>query len=325
MHDCGKTTERLVDLVFDELGSEARQHLLTEVEGCQDCLAQYRSMVETLHAYDRTMDAAMPDESYWAGYEERLRARLRLVRPNIRQRLSIWIGGLGFLIRRPIPAAAAQALILISIGWYWNWLHQSKTADSPSPPPIARATPSLEVKPREETTVSAPKSSEPRKAGSARYAKKGRPLPPVIREERQDDVAAVDSESAGPDRTWAGNSLFDPETLRHFERAQLLLRSFRNAVPTDRASIDLAYEKQFSRRLLYQNILLRRGAEARGNLPAEEVLESLEPVLLDIANLPERPSPDELSGIKQRLERKELIAELQLYSAPGSFPAYQGQ
>src|SRR5262245_38273759 len=125
MHDCSKTTERLLDLVFDELGSEARRHLLIEVESCQECSAQYRSLVETLDDYDQTVDAAMPDESYWPGYEERLRGRLK-ARPGIRQRLSSWIDGLGFLIQRPLPVAAGVALILIAAGWYWNWLHRQK-------------------------------------------------------------------------------------------------------------------------------------------------------------------------------------------------------
>jgi hypothetical protein len=99
-----------------------------------------------------------------------------------------------------------------------------------------------------------------------------------------------------------------------------MLRSFRNAsaakVSGDGAPIDLAYEKQLSRRLLYRNILLRRGAEMKGDLPAEEALSSLEPFLLDIANLPDKPSPDELSDISERLRRKELIASLQIASAP---------
>jgi hypothetical protein len=130
-------------------------------------------------------------------------------------------------------------------------------------------------------------------------------------------------------------SLFTPETIRHFEKAQLMLRSFRNAgrnadvakaspkVSGGWAPIDLDYEKQLSRRLLYQNILLRRDAEMKGDLPSKEALSNLEPFLLDIANLPDKPSPDELRGIRERLQRKELIASLQISSARPSAPAYQ--
>ena len=121
----------------------------------------------------------------------------------------------------------------------------------------------------------------------------------------------------------AANSLFNPETTKHFEKAQLLLRSFRNIKGS--GGTELAYEKQLSRRLLYQNILLRRSAEMRGNLPAEETLNNLEPILLDIANLPEKPSPAELSGIKERLQRKEMIAALQIYSVQPALPTFQNQ
>ena len=105
-----------------------------------------------------------------------------------------------------------------------------------------------------------------------------------------------------------------------------MLRSFRNASAAKSfAATDLAYERQLSRRLLYQNILLRRDAEMKGNLPAEEALNSLEPFLLDIANLPDKPSSGELGGIRERLQRKELIASLQISSTPTYQIPYTGQ
>ena len=130
--------------------------------------------------------------------------------------------------------------------------------------------------------------------------------------------------SRGPDQSLIAASLFTPETIKHFEKAQLMLRSFRNAsAAKSLAATDLAYERQLSRRLLYQNILLRRDAEMKGNLPAEEALSSLEPFLLDIANLPDKPSSSELGGIRERLQRKELIASLQISSAQPSAPTYR--
>jgi hypothetical protein len=54
----------------------------------------------------------------------------------------------------------------------------------------------------------------------------------------------------------------------------------------------------------------------KGNLPAEELLGSLEPLLLDIANLPEKPSQDDMRSVKERIQKTEMIATLQIYSAP---------
>ena len=124
--------------------------------------------------------------------------------------------------------------------------------------------------------------------------------------------------------TTAGVGIFDAGMVRHFEKAQMLLRSFRNADTTTRGfAADLDHEKRQSKSLLYQNILLRRDAENTGNLPAEEVLSSLEPVLLDISNLPDRPSFDEVRSIRDRIHKKEIIGVLQVYSAPLTATNYQ--
>src|SRR5262245_24687681 len=117
MHDCMKTRERLVDLVFDELGHEARRRALIEIESCPDCLAEYRSMAETLRVFDQAAEIAMPDEGYWPGYEARLRERLRHERPNLKWRLERWIGGFRPLAASPLRLAAGLALVLLAFGW----------------------------------------------------------------------------------------------------------------------------------------------------------------------------------------------------------------
>ena len=109
----------------------------------------------------------------------------------------------------------------------------------------------------------------------------------------------------------------DSKTARHVEQAQLLLRSFRNARLADagrRASSDFAYDKRQSKKLLYQNIVLRREAASRGNLPVESLLDSLEPILIDIANLPDKPAPADVKEINERMRRKNLVAMLQISS-----------
>jgi|GEM_PF-413244 len=143
----------------------------------------------------------------------------------------------------------------------------------------------------------------------------------------RNDVEAVDGEVGASDMsddaaTGRNREVADPvgaagesKTARHVEQAQLLLRSFRNARPADagrRASSDLAYEKQRSKKLLYENIVLRREAARRGNLPVESLLDSLEPILIDIANLPDRPAPADVREINERMRRKNLVAMLQI-------------
>src|SRR5262245_1144876 len=332
MHDCVKTRELLVDLVFDELGPEARRRALLELEGCADCLAQYRSMTEALRVFDQVTETAMPDESYWPGYETRLGERLRSERPSWARRLADWIGGFGPLTVRPLSVAAGLALVLLAIGW-WTWQRRQAVGPTPGASNVAAETPTQQpnVESHDEVIAKTPKSGEISKRLTSVHqkvhlaaARSNGNAPSVRREERVGEMVEDVVVSRGFDQSFIAASLFTPETIRHFEKAQLMLRSFRNASAAKSfAATDLAYERQLSRRLLYQNILLRRDAEMKGNLPAEEALSSLEPFLLDIANLPDNPSRGELGGIRERLQRKELIASLQISSAQPSAPTYQ--
>jgi len=99
------------------------------------------------------------------------------------------------------------------------------------------------------------------------------------------------------------------DTERHLEQAQILMRTIRNARPGDRPAI--ADERRRSQQLLYRNIVLRREAARTGNAPVEHALDSLEPLLIDIANLPERASREDVSVIQERMRRKNIVAVLQ--------------
>jgi len=103
----------------------------------------------------------------------------------------------------------------------------------------------------------------------------------------------------------------DPETSRHIERVQILMRSFRNSQLLDNKS-ELAFEKKLARDLLNQNIFLRRASELSGDLTTVELLNSIEPLLLDIANLDQRPSKGDVSLIKNRIKKEDVVAALQI-------------
>ena len=106
----------------------------------------------------------------------------------------------------------------------------------------------------------------------------------------------------------------EAEVARHIEKAQVLLRSFRNARLGDsEAAADVAYERRLSRELLNETTLLRASAESSNALPARQLLSTLEPLLLDIANLTEKPSREDVRSIKDRMQRMEIIAALEVY------------
>jgi hypothetical protein len=110
--------------------------------------------------------------------------------------------------------------------------------------------------------------------------------------------------------------LLDPaqkELARHVEQAQLLLRSIKNARAADDGTVNVAYEKKLSRRLLAENATLQLDAETRGDSDGKQVLDRIEPFLLDIANLSDRPSREEVHSVRERMKQNEIIASLQVY------------
>jgi hypothetical protein len=179
------------------------------------------------------------------------------------------------------------------------------------------------------TTIKRGSERAPRVENASNKVKKSPSSPRVdvpVAETANNNVEAVDSGVSAIEASDASDELLtrrvrdvtnDSKTARHVEQAQLLLRSFRNARVADagrRASSDLAYDKRQSKKLLYQNIVLRREAASRGNLPVESLLDSLEPILIDIANLPDKPAPADVKQISERMRRKNLVAMLQISS-----------
>jgi hypothetical protein len=224
-------------------------------------------------------------------------------------------------VRRPFfwlkYAAAAVVLMALAAAWLLvprdlseRDLHAIvKTPAVPGPPPVIDVAPINPPTP----AVKTPASNGGRSAVAVRVKK---PVPHTQPEVIEQPPAneTVTAASAMAVASPVVNPFVDPDTARHIERAQGLLRSFRNS--EGGAAFDLAYERQSARQLLAKNVLLRRAAEARGNLPVSDLLGSLEPFLLDIANLADAPVPDDVRTIKARMEKKEIITALQVYAAP---------
>jgi len=111
----------------------------------------------------------------------------------------------------------------------------------------------------------------------------------------------------------------DQDTAKHIEQSQNLLRSIRNFPVSDGdEEIDVTYDKALSRRLLNENVVLRRDAEMKAKFPTKTLLADLEPFLIDIANLPDRARPEEVRVIKERVQRTEIVAALLDYQDRGT-------
>ena len=103
----------------------------------------------------------------------------------------------------------------------------------------------------------------------------------------------------------------EQDTARHIEQTENLLRSIRNLPVSDsEEEIDVTYDKALSRRLLNENVVLRRDAEMKAKFPTKTLLADLEPFLIDIANLPDRARPEDVRVIKERVQKTEIVAAL---------------
>jgi putative zinc finger protein len=113
--------------------------------------------------------------------------------------------------------------------------------------------------------------------------------------------------------------LDDQDTVNHFEQTQNLLRSIRNVTVSDGdEEIDVSYDKALSQRLLNENVVLRRDAEMKAKFPTKTLLADLEPLLIDIANLPDHARPEEVRAIKERVDKTEIVAALVEYRDRGT-------
>jgi hypothetical protein len=244
------------------------------------------------------------------------------------------------LARRPVlwlRLAAAAAVVLMALVGLWVVKNQHRSdAELPIARDEDRALETLPFKPEGDSRPQpSPQPSPPTPyAGEAakhlarkRKAVEFKKAQPKDVEPERFDSAPIVADRAVSEIAVAQPIVIpfvDPETSKHIERAQMLLRSFRNIDDGgNQDDSEIAFEKRQSRGLLYQNIVLRRDAEAKGNMPVEDLLGSLEPFLIDIANLPDKPSKDDVLAIKDRMHKKEIVSALQIYSAPTLSQVFQ--
>jgi Putative zinc-finger len=185
-------------------------------------------------------------------------------------------------------------------------------ADKPKSPNRTESPAVADSRQQKRTTDQPRKNSVPvKRLGPVRTA--------VYSVAQRNDVSAVDLGLQGDTRTSDLGPVrsADAETMTgvHFENSELLLRAFRNVrLSNDGVAADIDYERQRAQQLVYQNIVLRREADTAGDVQVATLLESLEPILLDIANLPKRPKDEDVRAIQKRVERKNIVALLQVNS-----------
>jgi hypothetical protein len=211
--------------------------------------------------------------------------------------------------------AVAAAVILMALAGAWLVLNRQSDVNTVEQTATGRGEATKEQEPKQAANGSDNQNHQPKQEVNAPPTKSQRPvLASANRNERGRKPASA-NRNLEAQKFSATVAAADFETANYLESAQMLLRSFRNIAASE-GEVDLSYEKERSRELLYRNIVLRRNAEAKGDLPITGLLGSLEPILLDIANLPDDSSQADVRSIQERIQKKEIVATLQVYSAP---------
>jgi hypothetical protein len=112
MHNCKSTREHFTELLLDGGNTPP-----SELSSCKACNDEFEALKETLRAGKRVIEACAPEESYWHGYNARLKQRLldsshRHVQPVVDDSKSNWVRRfLGASISVPVPVAVAAVLV----------------------------------------------------------------------------------------------------------------------------------------------------------------------------------------------------------------------
>jgi hypothetical protein len=139
MHNCKATRETLIARALEP--SHQTQSLAAELETCATCREEYAALRTALRLADQAKQSALPGESFWPGYQARLRQNLIARSQPVgetRTNLITLVRDLFMTsIRVPVPLAAA---LLIFLGGSLVFALNSRRSISVTPPVIVTKT-----------------------------------------------------------------------------------------------------------------------------------------------------------------------------------------
>jgi hypothetical protein len=289
-------TEKISSLIDGELeAAEAREverHLLTCVH-CMEARADFLNLRSQIANFEPSLAA---------GVQNRALAKILSGRRAERKSPT-------FVFDWRWTAIAFASMVIVAVSIFLISSKQPPQVAVNAPAPVSSPTPTATVEPQKPES-NGKETNTPRKQQPTRKPAPARPepkpgeqfavVPKTVRPAISEPVRPADAQTM---------------TAIHFEKAETLLRAFRNVrLDEPESATEVSYERKRAQQLVYQNMMLRREADAAGDVQIASLLESLEPILLDIANLPDKPDSDAVRVIRDRVERKNIVALLQVNS-----------
>jgi putative zinc finger protein len=297
---CEVCVERLEEYFDGELAAAEQEQVSAHLITCADCCATFGELTaeqEMFVRYER--DVEVPP-FLWT----------RIAQHTVAANNGKRAGWRAYFFAKPLAGVIAILLVAIAVGVVYV------RSRRPTPKEVVKRTdPTLPRNGTDLVQESANRDEEQALVKSEEIVsvpRQRRRARPVIKHTPQIDQSDVLSSDLGY------LDIEDQDTAKHIEQTQNLLRSIRNVSVSDGdEEIDVSYDKALSRRLLNENIVLRRDAEMKAKFPTKTLLADVEPFLIDIANLPDRARPEDVRVIKERVQKTEIVAALMGYQDRG--------
>lgn len=296
-------TEKVSSLIDGELSAtetrEVERHLLS----CNEC-QQLRADFLNLRSHITGFATSLQPEVQNRALKKILATREQRV-PARGLRWSFGTQAIAFASFM-IVAAIIGALIYLNSN---NPEQHTAVVHAPAATPAATPEPSKQ--PEAKASPEPAKQNEPAPNKAEENAPRRAPKRAIVREPKPGEQFASIPDTQEPVRSADAQTM----TAMHFEKSETLLRAFRNArLDEPGGAAEVSYERKRAQQLIVQNMMLRREADAAGDVQISSLLESLEPILIDIANLPAKPDKEAVRAIRARVERKNIVALLQVNS-----------
>ncbi|HJS23198.1 MAG TPA: zf-HC2 domain-containing protein [Pyrinomonadaceae bacterium] len=298
-------TEKVSSLIDGELSATETRDVERHLLSCTAC-QQLRADFLNLHSQLKNFETSLQPEVQNRALKKILATGERRV-PARGLRWSFGTQAIAFA-SLVIVAAIIGTLVYINSNTgeqHTAVIHVPAATPEPSKQPEAKASPEPAKENEQQPAPNKSEENTPRRAPSS-PAKR-----PLVREPKPGEQFA--SIPDVPERVRSADA--ETMTAMHFEKSETLLRAFRNArLDESGGAAEVSYERKRAQQLIMQNMMLRREADAAGDVQISSLLESLEPILIDIANLPAKPDKDAVRAIRERVERKNIVALLQVNS-----------
>ena len=296
-------TELISSLIDGELSTTEAREVERHLLGCNDCQqarADFLNLRSQIAGFETSLAPAVQNRALKKILSTPRRAPARGF---------AWSFGTSAVAFATLLIAAAIIGLLMYQSSNTSTNEKQLAVQNPTPVPTA----STEQKqPEPEASPSPNKGNEqtaPRRSPSPAPAKK-----PLVREPKPgEQFASIPQPPAAADPVRSADA--QTMTALHFEKSETLLVAFRNVRLNGPGSgVEVTYERKRAQQLVLQNMMLRREADAAGDVQISSLLENLEPILIDIANLPDKPKKDAVRVIRERVERKNIVPLLRVNS-----------